>query len=53
MEFVIGIIIVICLIIGMGYAISSDDDDDNNFPNGGLGILDDDVALSLWELSQF
>lgn len=50
MKFVVGIIIVICLMMVIGYV--SDDNDDDNFPNSGLGILDDDEALSLWELSQ-
>lgn len=51
MKFVVGIIIVICLMMVIGY-VSDDNDDDDNFPNSGLGILDDDEALSLWELSQ-
>lgn len=51
MKFIVGIIIVICLMMVIGY-VSDDNDDDDNFPNSGLGILDDDEALNLWELSQ-
>lgn len=49
---IVGIVIVACLLVGLGYAISSDEHDDNNFPHNGLGVLDDDEALSLWEMSQ-
>ena len=52
MDIVIGIIIMIFLAIGLGCAISSDEHDDDNFPHNGLGVLDDDEALDLWELSQ-
>ena len=51
MDVIIGIVIVACLVIGLGCAIS-DEDDDDNFPHNGLGMLDDDEALSLWEMSQ-
>ena len=49
---IIGIVIVACLVIGLGCAISSDEHDDDNFPHNGLGVLDDNEALNLWELSQ-
>lgn len=52
MSIIVGIVIVGCLAIGIGCAMSSDEHDDNNFPHNGLGVLDDDEALSLWELSQ-
>ena len=52
MDVVIGIVILIFLVIGLGCAISSDEHDDNNFPHNGLGVLDDNEALNLWELSQ-
>ena len=48
---IIGIVIVVCLVIGLGCAMS-DEHDDNNFPHNGLGVLDDDEALSLWKMSQ-
>ena len=48
---IIGIVIVACLVIGLGCAMS-DEHDDNNFPHNGLGVLDDDEALSLWKMSQ-
>lgn len=51
MDIIVGIVIVVCLIIGLGCVIS-DEYDDNNFPHNGLGVLDDDEALSLWEMSQ-
>ena len=51
MDVVVGIVILIFLVIGLGCAIS-DEHDDDNFPHNGLGVLDDDEALSLWEMSQ-
>ena len=52
MDIIVDIVIVVCLAIGLGCAISSDEHDDNNFPHNGLGVLDDDEALNLWKLSQ-
>lgn len=52
MDIVIGIVILIFLAIGLGCAILSDEHDDDNFPHNGLGVLDDDEALSLWKMSQ-
>lgn len=52
MDIIIGAVIMSCLIIGVGCAISSDEHDNSNFPHNGLGVLDDDEALNLWELSQ-
>ena len=52
MDVVIGIVILIFLVIGLGCAISSNEHDDDIFPHNGLGVLDDDEALSLWEMSQ-
>lgn len=48
---IVGIVIVACLVIELGCVIS-DEHDDDNFPHNGLGVLDDDEALNLWELSQ-
>ena len=48
---IVGIVIVACLVIGLGCAIS-DEHDDDNFPHNGLGVLDDDEALDLWKMSQ-
>ena len=47
---IVGIVIVACLVIGLGCAIS--DEHDDNFPHNGLGVLDDDEALDLWKMSQ-
>lgn len=52
MDVIIGIVILIFLVIGLGCAILSDEHDDDNFSHNGLGVLDDDEALSLWEMSQ-
>lgn len=52
MDVVIGIVVVTCLVIGIGCMVSSDEHDDNNFPHNGLGVLDDDEALDLWKMSQ-
>lgn len=51
MDVIIGIVILIFLVIGLGCTMS-DEHDDDNFPHNGLGVLDDDEALNLWELSQ-
>lgn len=48
---IVSIVIVACLVIGLGCAIS-DEHDDNNLPHNGLGVLDDDEALDLWKMSQ-
>ena len=48
---IVGIVIVACLVIGLGCTIS-DEHDDDNFPHNGLGVLDDDEALDLWKMSQ-
>ena len=48
---IVGIVIVACLVIGLGCAIS-DEHDDDNFPHNGLGVLDDDETLDLWKMSQ-
>lgn len=48
---IVGIVIVACLVIGLGCAIS-DEHDDDNLPHNGLGVLDDDEALDLWKMSQ-
>lgn len=52
MSIIVAIVVISCLTIGLGCAVSSDEHDDNNFPHNGLGVLDDDEALNLWELSQ-
>lgn len=52
MGIIVAIVVISCLAIGLGCAVSSDEHDDNNFPHNGLGVLDDDEALNLWELSQ-
>ena len=52
MDVIVGIVIVACLVIGLGCAILSDKHNDDNFPHNGLGVLDDDEALDLWKMSQ-
>lgn len=49
---IVSIVIVACLVVGLGCVVSSDEYDDDNFPHNGLGVLDDDEALNLWELSR-
>ena len=49
---IVSIVIVACLVIGLGCAISDEHDDDDNFPHNRLGVLDDDEALDLWKMSQ-